>query len=103
MAIPLRDIRLLFQQSGNRCAFPSCTRTLSCPRSGKDSTVPTSEIAHIVAESVDGPRGNHPMRSEERNRYENLILLCEEHHHVIDTQVATYPVDALRQMKYDHE
>jgi hypothetical protein len=43
------------------------------------------------------------MALEERNRYENLILLCEEHHHVVDGQVATYPVEKLRQMKYDHE
>jgi hypothetical protein len=43
------------------------------------------------------------MTLEERNRYENLILLCEEHHRVIDTQVATYPVQRLLQMKYDHE
>jgi hypothetical protein len=40
---------------------------------------------------------------EERDRYENLILLCEEHHTRVDTQVATYPVELLRQMKYDHE
>ncbi len=43
------------------------------------------------------------MPLEERNRYENLILLCEEHHKVIDNQIATYPVQRLLQMKYDHE
>ena len=52
---------------------------------------------------MDGPRGDHPMPLEERNRYENLILLCEEHHHLVDTQVSTYPVERLRQMKFDHE
>jgi hypothetical protein len=65
--------------------------------------VATSEVAHIVGESKHGPRGDHPMPLEERNRYENLILLCEEHHHVIDSQENTYPVEHLRQMKYDHE
>src|SRR5437868_1911876 len=103
MGIAARDIRLLFQQSGNRCAFPTCTRVLSYPPSDNDGMVATSEIAHIVGESPDGPRGDHPMPLEERNRYENLILLCEEHHHVVDTQVATFPVERLRQMKYDHE
>ncbi len=43
------------------------------------------------------------MPLDERDRYENLILLCEEHHHIVDSQVATYPVERLRQMKYDHE
>src|SRR5947209_6952338 len=103
MGISARDARLLFQQSGNRCAFPTCTRTLTFPKSDKDGSIPTSEIAHIVGESNNGPRGDHPMPLEERNRYENLILLCEEHHHVVDGQVATYPVEKLRQMKYDHE
>jgi hypothetical protein len=103
MAIAARDLRLLFQQSGNRCAFPSCTKRLTFPASSKDSTVSFSEVAHIVGESADGPRGDHPMPLEERNRYENLILLCEEHHHLVDSQVATYPVEKLRQMKYAHE
>ena len=103
MGILARDIRLLFQHSGNRCAFPECTRSLSHPPSDKDGTVATSEVAHIVAESPSGPRGDHPMPMDERNRYENLILLCEKHHGIVDTQVATYPVERLRQMKYDHE
>lgn len=103
MGIAARDIRLLFQQSGNRCAFPGCTRALTFPASDKDGVVATSEIAHIVGESNGGPRGDHRMALEDRNRYENLILLCEEHHHVVDTQADTYPVERLRQMKYDHE
>src|SRR5690349_339403 len=100
--IPGRDVRLLYQQSGNRCAFPTCTRTLVHPKTDKDGSVPTSEVAHIIAESLDGPRGEFPLPLEERNRYENLILLCEEHHHVVDAQIATYSVERLRQMKYDH-
>jgi hypothetical protein len=76
---------------------------LSHPPAEKDERVPTSEVAHIIGESFNGPRGTHPMPPDERNRYENLILLCEEHHHVVDSQVHTYPVERLRQMKFDHE
>jgi hypothetical protein len=43
------------------------------------------------------------MPLEERNRYENLILLCEEHHHLVDRQVASYPIEKLKQFKFDHE
>jgi hypothetical protein len=103
MAISPRDLRLLFQQSGNRCAFPTCTKALTFPSTDKDPSVALSEVAHIVGESPDGPRGAHPMPLDERNRYENLILLCEEHHHLVDRQEATYPVEKLLQMKYDHE
>jgi hypothetical protein len=68
-----------------------------------DGAVSLSEVAHIVGESLDGPRGDYPLSLEERNRYENLVLLCEEHHHLVDAQVATYPAERLRQMKFEHE
>src|SRR5947207_3448335 len=103
MSIAPRDLRLLLQQSGNRCAFPTCTKQLTFPASAANGAVSSSEVAHIVGESPAGPRGNHPMPVEERNRYENLILLCEAHHTLVDTQAATYPVEKLLQMKYDHE
>ncbi|MDX2147927.1 MAG: HNH endonuclease signature motif containing protein [Planctomycetota bacterium] len=103
LAISPRDLRLLFQQSGNHCAFPGCTQRLTCPATDADQPVALSEVAHIVASSPDGPRGNHPLPHDERDRYDNLILLCERHHTEIDTQVATYPVERLRQMKFDHE
>lgn len=68
-----------------------------------DQPASLSEVAHIVARSGDGPRGDYALPLDERDRYENLILLCERHHTEIDAQVATYPVERLRQMKYDHE
>lgn len=40
---------------------------------------------------------------EDRDRFENLILLCEEHHRVIDAQPQFYTVARLRQFKTDHE
>lgn len=103
MTISSRDLRLLFQQSGNQCAFPNCTCRLTYPSSGLGAAGSLSEVAHIVAQSVDGPRGDFPLALEERDRYENLILLCPAHHTQIDQQVATFPVEKLRQIKYDHE
>ena len=103
MAISSRDLRLLYQQSGNCCAFPGCTKSLVSPATAMDAAAPSSEIAHIVARSIEGPRGGQPLPVEERDRYENLILLCEEHHHLVDAQPHTYRVERLRQIKYDHE
>lgn len=103
MATSPRDLRLLYQQSGGRCAFPACTKVLHVPSSAKDRAVALSEVAHIVGQSIDGPRGDYPMPLDERDRYENLVLLCEEHHHVVDAQPQTHTVERLRQMKYDHE
>lgn len=103
MSPPPRELRILFQRSGNRCAFPGCSKELVYSGNGHDSHVVLSEVAHIVGQSQEGPRGNYPLNISERDRYENLILLCEEHHHIIDTQVNTYTVERLRQMKANHE
>ncbi len=103
MAIPPREQRILSQRSGNRCAFQDCRRRLTAEDSPPDRAVILGEIAHIVAESPDGPRGESPLLLAERNRYENLILLCNVHHQLIDDQPQTYTVERLLQMKQDHE
>ena len=64
------------------------------------------EIAHIVGESPDGPRGEvaaHPQAAQHCTR--TLILLCNQHHQLIDSDgaLATYTVERLTAMKEDHE
>lgn len=103
MAPSQKDLKLLFQRSGNRCAFPGCTKVLDHPASSLDGPVVLAEIAHIVSPKPSGPRGEYPLPLEERDKYDNLILLCEEHHHLVDNQPHTYTVERLRQMKADHE
>jgi hypothetical protein len=103
MAVPVREQRILAQRSGNRCAFPGCCRPLTAGDSPLDGTVILGEIAHIIAESPEGPRGDSPLMLVERNKYDNLILLCNVHHQLIDDQPQTYPIERLQQMKRDHE
>lgn len=103
MSIPEAEQRKLFARSGNRCAFPNCWRLLTADGSPPDRLVVLGEIAHIVAERPEGPRGNWPMPLEDRNRAENLILLCNNHHQLIDSQPQTYTVERLRAMKEAHE
>ncbi len=43
------------------------------------------------------------MAPADRNRYENLILLCNTHHQLVDAQEATYTAERLRGIKEDHE
>jgi len=76
--------RKLLQRSGGVCAFPRCRRALTADASAADPIVSLGEIAHIVGESVNGPRGASSLSAEERNRCENLILLCAHHHQLID-------------------
>jgi hypothetical protein len=58
MSIPEKDQKLLFMNSGKRCAFPECRFLLVAEASPADRPVILGEMAHIVAESPSGPRGN---------------------------------------------
>jgi len=103
MAIPQREQRILLQKSGNRCAFRDCRRILTSDSSTGDKVAVLGEMAHIVGESTEGPRGDSPLTLEERNTYANLVLLCNYHHQLIDDQPYTYTVEKLLQIKKDHE
>jgi len=64
----------------------------------------TAYIAHIVADSPNGPRGDKKFSSKLARDFSNLMLLCDEHHRLIDREgVANHPVDRLRAMKTTHE
>ena len=65
----IKDIKLLWGRSGNRCAI--CKIELS-----PDGSVETiGEIAHIVSQTKTGPRGNDPLPLQKRDDYSNLMLL----------------------------
>lgn len=83
--------------------MPGCGVNLVLDETEIDAPSLVGEMAHIVAESTDGPRGLSPLSTEERDRYPNLILLCRNHHREIDTQPFTWPVSRLEQIKQDHE
>ena len=104
MFVGIRDTELkkLYGLSGNVCAFPDCHMPLVSDN-GIEPIVVLGEAAHIVAESSAGPRGTSTLTLVERNKAENLLLLCSRHHQLIDAQPARYPVQLLQQMKADHE
>ena len=103
MSVPESEQRKLHQRSGNRCAFPDCRVILTVAATSDDRMAVLGENAHIVAAKPDGPRGDSPLTEVDRNRYENLILLCNNHHQQIDSQPDSYPVDKLHEWKANHE
>lgn len=105
MSIPIAQQRMLLQKSGNVCAFPDCRLLLTAAGPPENPVVVLGEMAHIVAESPNGPRGDSPLTTEQRNLYQNLILLCNQHHQLIDSDgvLATYTVARLTAMKEEHE
>lgn len=104
MSVPTLDIKILWARAAGRCSMPECRRELT-PESGTVAAggIVVGENCHIVAEKVDGPRGYYPVPEADRNRYPNLILLCNIHHKIVDTDVTSWPVERLHQVKNDHE
>lgn len=94
---------MIWGRSGNMCAFPDCKKVLVIDETSTDDPSIIGEEAHIVAQKDDGPRGKSILTYEQRDKYENLILLCSIHHKIIDDQENEYTVEELHQFKETHE
>lgn len=101
MAISQKDIKILWGKSGNRCAI--CKQELAYTEATSSNNVLIGEQAHIVAQKEGGPRGNSNLSLDERDSYPNLILLCANHHTIIDADAEKYSIEKLHQIKREHE
>jgi hypothetical protein len=95
------DIKRLCLLSGNECACPSCANKLIA----RDGISIIGKICHIEAASPEGSRYNPSQTNDERRSFDNLILLCDVCHTIIDNKAneATYPVKLLKEWKQNHE
>ncbi len=95
--------KYLFSLSGNRCAYPGCPAHLvEGPAGGSDEAV-TGAVCHIHATRERGPRWNSELSEEEINSEDNLILLCQRHHVMVDSQPEAYPAVMLKEWKRSRE
>ncbi len=98
-----RDLKLLFGKSGMFCAFPACRARLLAPGTAVDDEAVLGHIAHIVAHADSGPRADASFPAAERDHYPNLVLLCRNHHGLVDAQASTYTVEEMRCWKLELE
>jgi len=98
-----KELKILLLRAGNRCAFPGCDDVLVDLGPDPENPTITGQIVHIVAETLDGPRGYDPLPQEKRDDHSNLMLLCPKHHKIIDDKPQYYTVERLHQFKEDHE
>lgn len=101
MSISLKTHKLLWGKSGNRCAI--CKKELYEASIMTDEEALIGDECHIVAKTNNGPRGNNPMSLEDRDKLSNLILLCKNHHKIIDSNVEDYSVTELMKIKREHD
>lgn len=104
MAISVKTHKMLWGRAANRCSFEECRKELvyADAEDDPDPALPGDE-AHIVARKPKGPRGESALSPEERDSYNNLILLCLEHHRLVDKKHKLYGPERLREMKSAHE
>ncbi|NOQ74455.1 MAG: hypothetical protein GQ574_20765 [Crocinitomix sp.] len=94
-------IKKLYALSGNQCAFPDCPRMFL----NKDNDTNYSNICHIEDANADthkADRYNSSMTDKQRADYDNLMLLCPNHH-ITTNDVELYDVASLKKMKREHE
>ena len=103
-AIPREVVLRLWALAAGRCEFHGCNKPLW--RDGLTwQETNFSHIAHIIAASPNGPRGDKLNSKKLAMDFSNLMLVCLDHHKLIDSreQVKEYPSERLRLFKEQHE
>lgn len=69
--------------------------------------VSIGEMAHIVgwSKAAKSPRGQAELALDDRNTVDNLVLLCADHHKIVDTKalLEEFTLERLMQHKANHE
>jgi hypothetical protein len=100
--IPEKVKSLLWAKSAGRCEFDGCNEPLW--RDGLTQLeMNFGDVAHIIGDRYDGPRGHTELSTAYCADISNLMLMCQKHHRMIDQILEMYPDDLLRQMKRNHE
>lgn len=99
--IPSAVERLLWGRAAGRCEFKGCNIPLFAHI--VTGTIDNyAQKAHILAVNKGGARYEE-IPEEEKNKIENLMLVCPQCHITIDRDEDKYPPELLFQMKYKHE
>jgi len=93
--ISTATIKKLFATSGNLCSFPECTSPIYDLRDGSI----VGEICHIKGEKNGSARFDPNQSEDERRHFDNLILLCRNHHKIIDDNPEKYKSEDLIKFK----
>ena len=96
----------LWGRAAGRCEFEDCNRVLF-RSSVTQEPINIAEKAHIYSFSEKGPRGHGIFSKNKKllNSIDNLMLLCNDCHKLIDAdkEGVRYSADLLREWKRKHE
>jgi HNH endonuclease len=105
MTITPKSIKILWSASAGLCAFPNCRQRLTFSEAGELAPYTLGKMAHICGRQPGTNRHNSEQTPQQRDDYQNLILLCPTHHSLIDRaeNKERFLVEYLQQIKADHE
>lgn len=103
----LREVTklLVWGRAAGRCQFKNCPKSLDHDLIAGKAEINAAYLAHIVASSPNGKRGD-PKRSHElADDAANIMLMCDVHHRIIDGEKTwqDYPETLLLQWKKEQE
>lgn len=103
MGLSDRDRKILCGRAGIRCSYrfmgEVCSKLLVLKDAGKHVNI--GEEGHIVGEKPGTARYVEDFPA--RESYSNRILMCRNHHKVIDDDEDTYTAEVLEKMNTSHE
>lgn len=95
---------ILWAKAAGRCEYAGCNKSLIGDLISGAEDKNFGFVAHIVADTATGPRGDavrSPLLSDD---IKNIMLLCHVHHKLIDIDAVTaHPEGRLLAMKAAHE
>lgn len=102
MSISKKVIRKLWASSGGYCANPNCHADLF-PLFENGEVANIEELAHIIGQKKNGPRGNDDLSRTQRDEFDNIIVLCPSCHTLVDKNEKQFPVSIIKEWKNNHE
>lgn len=101
-SISSKNKNLLWAVSAGRCEYAGCNKVLHTDIL-TNKKCNSAYIAHIVGDEPTGPRGDVERSKLLANDINNLMLLCDTHHRMVDEDEITYTESYLLEMKRQHE
>jgi hypothetical protein len=86
-AIPAKVQNVLWGRAAGRCQYAGCNKLLIGEQISGARNANRSYIAHIVGDSPDGPRGDPILSPKLAQDPDNMMLVCDEHHRVMDREM----------------
>lgn len=96
---------LVWGRAAGRCQFRNCRKPLDHDLLSGEFDFNSAYLAHIVSSDPNGPRGDNERSHLLSDCADNLMLMCDTHHRIIDGKKTwhEYPEELLLEMKREHE